>query len=164
MPRKCTVCIHKKLNVINRELLKGTAYRIIAKEFRVSEAAVQRHFKKHIPAELLKAYRGKELIRAENLNREVQILRAKTYKIIAASESRLLDPENSDLYSIIPTKDDVVSIIVDSDGSKKIELNRERSARLLLESIKRAERLVELQVNLDFIGRLEKIEDFIKGR
>jgi len=162
MAGKCTVCGHRKINKINEELINGTPYRTIAKQYGVGKASLQRHFKKHLPAELLKAHRGQELIRAENLNKEVGILRAKIYKLISASESRLVDPENSDLYSLQPGGQDITNIMVDEDGKRKFELNREKPARLLIEAIRRAERLVELQINLDVVDRLAKIEEFIE--
>ncbi len=166
MARKCSICIHAEVDSINLLLINGLSLRDIAGRYGVTRTSLQRHFRTHIPAVLLKAKADRELRSAENLNEEVKLLNTKIYKVITAAESRLVDPENKEVYSIDVTKDDITGILVDSNGSRKIELNREKTARLLLQSIREASRLIELQVCLEFTDRLEEIEKALqeKGR
>ncbi len=49
MARRCSICTHKQINEINRELIEGKSYRTIADHFDVSKSALIRHKKEHIP-------------------------------------------------------------------------------------------------------------------
>jgi len=54
VPRKCTICNHKKRHQIDECLTKGTSYRDIARQYRVSKDALDRHVNKGHIAEKVK--------------------------------------------------------------------------------------------------------------
>ena len=74
----------------------------------------------------------------------------------------MLDPENKDVYSIVPQETDIIGFSIDADGGKRREYSREKTARLLLQATKEATRLIELQANLSFVDRLESLEAAIR--
>ncbi len=77
MPRRCTVCDHDEHYAINVDLVdRGVSYRTIANRYDLSEAALKRHSKEHIPELLLKAYEAIERNEAEDLAGE--LVRVKT--------------------------------------------------------------------------------------
>lgn len=47
--RPCTVCTHGERTAIDKALVRGTAFRRIAKDYGLSEAAVRRHANNHVP-------------------------------------------------------------------------------------------------------------------
>ena len=49
MARPCSICSHPRVLGIDAALLKGGAYRTVAKEFEASESSVYRHWKEHLP-------------------------------------------------------------------------------------------------------------------
>lgn len=55
MPRKCLVCESPHLKEIDRSLVAGEAYRVIAQRCAISPDAVQRHKTNHLPKALVKA-------------------------------------------------------------------------------------------------------------
>ncbi len=164
MARKCSICIHAEVDSINLLLINGLSLRAIAGRFQVTRTSLQRHFRTHIPAILLKVKADQELGSAENLNEEVKILNTKIYKVINACESRLIDEENREVYYIVPGDDDIIGFTTDDEGNSKKEMSRQKTAQLLLQSIREASRLIELQTCLEFTGRLEEIEKVIQER
>jgi hypothetical protein len=71
MGRTCTVCTHDEHHQINLAILGRVAYRRIAAQHDLSEAAVRRHSRDHIPELLLKAYEAIERDDAEDLAGEL---------------------------------------------------------------------------------------------
>jgi adenylyl- and sulfurtransferase ThiI len=67
LTRICTVCRHKDLEEINRQLICGGSLRDIARQFNLSKDALSRHKDSHIPESLLKAYDIKEYTAAQKL-------------------------------------------------------------------------------------------------
>lgn len=50
MPRKCSICAHKNRSEIERSLVSGASYRVVAQRFSVSRDAVVRHRRHIAPA------------------------------------------------------------------------------------------------------------------
>lgn len=67
MTRVCTVCRHKKLEEINKQLINGESYRSISKLFGVSEQSILRHKENHISELLFKSKEITDLAQADNL-------------------------------------------------------------------------------------------------
>lgn len=86
MPRTCTVCGDPNHAVIDAALVAGTPYRSIAKQYRCSEAAVQRH-KAHIPAELAQAQAAQDVAQADDLLAQVRALHTKALAILSTAEA-----------------------------------------------------------------------------
>lgn len=55
MPRPCSTCRHENRRAIELELLSGTPRHRVARKFGLSEPAVRRHFRLHLPALLAHA-------------------------------------------------------------------------------------------------------------
>ena len=67
MGRKCSVCLHPKLDRIEIELVSGVPFRRIATHLDLSESSLRRHTKNHLPEHLLKAREEQEIFNADNL-------------------------------------------------------------------------------------------------
>ena len=62
MPRKCSVCIHEKVNDIDKAIASGESYSGISRRYGVSNDAVERHVKSgHIAKKIKKAKETKEI-------------------------------------------------------------------------------------------------------
>jgi hypothetical protein len=67
MARGCTICSHDEHYTINVALVQRTPYRRIAAQYGVTEQAVRRHTKKHLPELLVQSTRAVEVARADDL-------------------------------------------------------------------------------------------------
>lgn len=72
MARTCTICAHELQWQIDLELVRREPYRNIAKQFRVSTAALSRYTQEHLPAKLLAAQDAEEVADADLLKRELE--------------------------------------------------------------------------------------------
>lgn len=80
MPRRCTVCLHPKRTKVDKALVADRTFRSIADEFRLSEAALKRHKKIHLPTRLAKAHQEEERVEATKLVRHRQELKADDHR------------------------------------------------------------------------------------
>ena len=87
MPRTCTVCSHRELEVINQALVGDASDRSVASLYDVSEAAVRRHRTNHLPAKLVMAEKAGEVAEADDLLAQVQDLQARTLFILEEAET-----------------------------------------------------------------------------
>src|SRR5215208_1715717 len=88
MPRRCTVCAHPALEIINRALVGGEPYRSVANRYEsLSQAAVQRHSENHLPATLAKAKEAEMVAHADDLLAQVRALQARTLVILETAEA-----------------------------------------------------------------------------
>jgi transposase len=87
MPRTCSICKHKQLEQINKELINGTSYRAISGRFGVSKSSLERHHKNHLPADLTKAKAAGEIAQADSLLAQLQTLQGQTLSILKQAES-----------------------------------------------------------------------------
>src|SRR5215210_6091611 len=75
MPRRCTVCDHDEAHAINVALVAREKYRTVADEYDLSETALKRHAKDHIPLILAKAKEANEEADADELLVELKGIR-----------------------------------------------------------------------------------------
>ena len=87
MPRACTICGHAARTEIDKALAGGASNRSLASLYDVSEAAVRRHAKNHLPAKLVLAQEAAEVAEADDLLDQVRDLQARTLAILEASEA-----------------------------------------------------------------------------
>jgi hypothetical protein len=87
MPRKCLVCLNKRLTDIDAALVRGEAYRSIAKQYGCSEPAVFRHKNTHLPKKLALAKINRDTLSAENLLQEMNDLKERLRRGLNLAES-----------------------------------------------------------------------------
>ena len=83
----CTVCGHQEIDAINEKLVTGRPINRVAEEYDLGVMSVQRHRKKHLPAELLKARALKEADSADQLLERVEELYKTALRIMEKAES-----------------------------------------------------------------------------
>ena len=86
MPRSCTVCAHDEAHLINVELVAAGGNRRIATQYGLSEAAVRRHRREHIPALLAKARDAVERADANDLLEELRAIGKSLQRIAELAE------------------------------------------------------------------------------
>jgi hypothetical protein len=84
--RRCTVCSHPDVDVINAALVSGTKQADLVSRHGCSKDALSRHFVHHIPAELAKAHAAEEVAAADNLLGLVQEQLATARRVAAEAE------------------------------------------------------------------------------
>lgn len=77
MTRVCTICTHPERREIDQALVSREPYRRIAAHYAVSETAVRRHTKDHLPALLVRAHAAQEAADADELLSRVQAMTQK---------------------------------------------------------------------------------------
>lgn len=83
MSRRCTVCDSERRDDIDRQLATSrTPLRRIATENQLSESALRRHHRHHLPATLARAVATAEDVRASDLLDDVDALRAEAKAIL----------------------------------------------------------------------------------
>ena len=87
MPRLCTVCTHPEREIIDQEVVSGMANTAVASLFGVSEEAIRRHKRNHLPGHLLKAQEAEEQADAGNLLYQLKDLQRRTLTILRANEA-----------------------------------------------------------------------------
>ena len=88
MPRRCSVCRHPDLRVIDHELVAGLPHRGIASRHGLTRSAVFRHRREHLPPALLRASEAAEIAAADNLMDELQAMLTRGRAYECASVSR----------------------------------------------------------------------------
>jgi hypothetical protein len=81
MPRTCTICTHPERDVIDAALVAGEAFRRVAARYKVTEQAIRRHRKAHLPEVLIKAQEAAEAARADDLLAQLRDLTAEAHRI-----------------------------------------------------------------------------------
>ncbi len=87
MPRACTICTHDDRAAINKALVAGEPFRLIAERFGTSATALTRHKADHLPAKLAQAHAAKEAALADDLLAQVKALRNKAIRILQTAEA-----------------------------------------------------------------------------
>lgn len=83
MPRVCTICSHPDRAAIDAALVAGESFRGISRRFAVSEDALARHRRNHLPAKLAKAQQAQQVAQADDLLAEMQRLQRITMGVLA---------------------------------------------------------------------------------
>ena len=86
MPQVCTICSHEDRREIDRALVGGTAKRRIAADFSVSESALWRHFREHLPELLSRAYEAEQTAEADKLLTDIRKIQARTLLMLQEAE------------------------------------------------------------------------------
>jgi hypothetical protein len=87
MPRRCTVCDHDEHHAINVDLVdRRVSYRTIADRYSLSETALKRYSKEHIPELLLQAYEAIQRDDAEDLAGELVKVKADVHRLKEKAE------------------------------------------------------------------------------
>jgi hypothetical protein len=81
MPRTCTICCHPERDAIDCALVSGEPFRRVAAQHAVTEQAIRRHRKAHLPTALTKAQEAKEAARADDLLAQLRDLTAEAHRI-----------------------------------------------------------------------------------
>ena len=87
MSRKCTICTHPQRDEIDRALVEGIPKRRIAADFKVSESALRRHERNHLPKRLVQAHAAKEAARADDLLARARAYEAKAVALLKQAEA-----------------------------------------------------------------------------
>ena len=90
MPRQCTVCAHADAKKINRRIVEGVPLDSLAKTYKLTKAALYRHHKNHIPAQLVNARDAMEAAAADTLMGRIIALNGKAEDVY----SRAIKSEN----------------------------------------------------------------------
>lgn len=89
MPRVCSICKHPDLRAIDEALVTGRgSFRGIARQYRVSPDAVERHRRQHLAAHLVQAQQAQEVTSASSLLEQMMDLQRRTLEILAAPENQ----------------------------------------------------------------------------
>jgi hypothetical protein len=86
MPRTCTVCTHDEAHAINVALVHRESYRTISDRYGLSQTALKRHSRDHLPKLLVEAKQAVEAADADDLLGEVRDLQTRTLAILEAAE------------------------------------------------------------------------------
>jgi len=86
MARPCTICRHPERATIDQRLVAGEPATVISSDFGLSERAIQRHCKTHLPALLVEAYQAQEATRADRLLADMLDLQERTLAILSQAE------------------------------------------------------------------------------
>jgi hypothetical protein len=86
MTRRCSICDHPKLVEINKSLVEGGPYRVIAKQFGISSSATLRHKNKHLPDSMVRAHKARQAANANNLLANVCKLQRRAGRILSSAE------------------------------------------------------------------------------
>jgi hypothetical protein len=87
MPRVCTVCSHPQRDEIDRALASGQTIRRLAPLYGVSESAISRHKRNHLPVAIARAREVTEVANAKDMLDQVRGLEAKARSILAQAEA-----------------------------------------------------------------------------
>jgi hypothetical protein len=87
MPRRCTVCDHGEHHSINVALVHREPYRTIANQFCISQSALKRHGREHLPELLIKAKHAIEVADADDLLERVEKLFEEAKAVLEAAKS-----------------------------------------------------------------------------
>lgn len=106
MPRPCATCTSPYRDEINRALVAGTPRLQLAERYDMAESSLRRHEANHLPAELVKAQEGADVLSAEAIVADIRTAQADLERIMA--EAR----ETNDHASQLATLDRIAKFLV----------------------------------------------------
>jgi hypothetical protein len=86
MPRVCTICSHEHRDAIEDAFIQGTPKTRIAANNGVTEQALRRHLKEHLPELLALARDAERYAKADSLLDRVEALQRRTEEALAKAE------------------------------------------------------------------------------
>jgi hypothetical protein len=88
MPRRCTICDHDQRDAIDAALVMGNTSNLeLSSLFGVSESALRRHKKKHLPATMALAQEAADVAHADDLLSQLDGLKRDAYRIRDKAEN-----------------------------------------------------------------------------
>jgi hypothetical protein len=87
VPRHCTVCGCDDQARIDRAIVERVPLRTISRQFAVSKDAVQRHAQNHLPELLIQAQAAREMVQAEALLEQLNVIQAAVFRTMREAES-----------------------------------------------------------------------------
>ena len=89
MSRTCTVCVHDRRSQIERDLLEGSAVRVVATKYGLSSSSVDRHAQSHIAERVSHASEARARFNADSLVDRLESLRDQTEAVLDAANKAL---------------------------------------------------------------------------
>lgn len=86
MARTCTVCAHPEREDIDQALVSDSSNLSLSAEFGVTESALRRHKRNHLPASLVKSQEAREVAASDDLLAQVRGLQERTLAILETAE------------------------------------------------------------------------------
>lgn len=86
MARPCSVCIHKRLEDIDKALIEGETFRALSRQYTLSRDALRRHKMEHLPTAMAKAKEAEEASHGDNLLDHLGELREQAQRIAQKAE------------------------------------------------------------------------------
>ncbi|MBF0437961.1 MAG: hypothetical protein HQL93_02450 [Magnetococcales bacterium] len=86
MARPCSVCIHKRLEDIDKALVEGETFRALSRQYLLSRDALRRHKMDHLPVAMAKAKEAEETSHGDNLLDHLGELREQAQRIAQKAE------------------------------------------------------------------------------
>lgn len=138
MPRTCTICSHDQKLAIETQIASGKSYRLIASQYKTSDASIRRHVKDCIPAALEALKQQQKAKSGLVVEDEVQRVFRRLNKLIDSCDDWLTDPKDAEKYTLEPRDNEIEVVYLDyNDADANGNPKRKRdSLRTLL---KRAE-------------------------
>jgi hypothetical protein len=87
MPRTCTICTNEHRPEIDRDLVTGASFRIIAERWSVTKSALYRHKQEHLPGHLVKAHEEESIGQAIDVVRQLKAINAACLEILQSSRA-----------------------------------------------------------------------------
>src|SRR5262245_59736664 len=87
MPRLCTICHHPDRSAIDKAVVSQAPNRQIASLHGVSEAAIRRHARSHLPATLVKAAQVEAVAEAGDLLAQAERLQREALGVLEAAKT-----------------------------------------------------------------------------
>lgn len=134
MPRKHEVSIHPDKTKIDKALIKGDSYRIIAGRYGVSMTAIGRYMKSKLIPQTAKAQAVRELQGGSDLLDKLEKYLNIAEKMITAAEEYLQDPDDPNKLNLGPRAEEVEIDYTEIIGKARVK--KKATLQQLLENIK----------------------------
>ena len=121
MPRKSEVDIHPDKAKIDKALIKGKSYRVIASQFGLSQAAIGRYMTGKLMPKVAKAQAVRLLQSGGDLLDLLEGYIRTADKMIKAAEEYLQDPDNPDKLYLGPKAEEVEITYTETVGEKTVK-------------------------------------------
>lgn len=132
--RPCSICVHKHSTDIDRVIVAQEPYRTISSRFNVSIAALKRHAKTHLPAELVKSQEIQKQLTRDKVSAELIESLVGVKKMLAACDEWLTDPKNPKKYYLGPRDEEIKVVYIEKDENG-IEARKRASLHAVINAI-----------------------------
>lgn len=135
--KKCKVCKHKKVALIDKKLRNGDSVNSIHKLFGVSRNTLSYHRDNCLTTLLMEDKEVQDSLLSDKLINQVNDQIALVQKMILACDDYLSDPEDPDKYYLGPRGDevDIVYNEIDEETGRLLPSQRKATLQELLQSV-----------------------------